>query len=92
MNWNIFHLFRRKPEITYEQLILSRLTEIQDAQSKFFANLANLVSSAIKKYVCIICGAEYARLPAQSEKRIAKTLVIFESVSLQLNDTNTGAI
>jgi hypothetical protein len=69
VNWNFFNLFKPKSEISYEQLVLLRLAEIQDAQSKFFANLANLVSSAIKKYICIICGSEYARLPGQSEKR-----------------------
>lgn len=69
MSWNILRLFVREPQVTYEQLILSRLTEIQEAQSKFCTNLANLVSCAIKKYVCIICGDGYARLPGQSEKR-----------------------
>ena len=68
-NWKVFNWFKREPEISYEQLILLRMTEMQEAQAKFFANLANLVSSAIKKYVCIICGSEYARLPGQSEKR-----------------------
>lgn len=69
MNWNIFRVFRPQPKITYEQFILAELTEMKNAQTKFFTNLANLVSSAIKKYICIICGSEYARLPGQSEKR-----------------------
>jgi len=86
--------FRKHERVDIEKVLLSRLVEIDSKLASIDKNMGELRDAAyasLKKYKCIICSSEFARLPGQSEKRCPACQREIKNVSApSLSNSNGG--
>lgn len=65
------------------------LEELRDELADEIAKLRNVMEAAIKRYTCIICNAEFARLPGQSDKRCSHCQALIKETTA-ISSGNSG--